>query len=180
MESAMAKWSRGVIASASSIGLVAVMVSSGIVLLAHRFVNEFTHSHVLLDDNQFTWDMPVAEAEPSAMVRRQLRIDTCDGQRLCGEFWAQPRPAPTIILCHGYRVPQVHLRPVAAWSTALATMSCSSIFADMARVHRPLSVEASPKCAICKRPCRQHGSSQRRCQANWRCMAFRWEPLSAC
>ncbi|HLI06962.1 MAG TPA: alpha/beta fold hydrolase [Ktedonobacteraceae bacterium] len=110
----MAKWSRGVIASASSIGLVAVMVSSGIVLLAHRFVNEFTHSHVLLDDNQFTWDMPVAESEPSAMVRRQLRIDTCDGQRLCGEFWAQPRPAPTIILCHGYRVPQVHLRPVAA------------------------------------------------------------------
>lgn len=51
MESAMAKWSRWIIGSASSIGLLAVMVSSGIVLLAHRFVNEFTHSHVLLDDN---------------------------------------------------------------------------------------------------------------------------------
>lgn len=114
MESAMAKWSRWVIGSASSIGLLGVMASSGIVLLAHRFVNEFTRSHVLLDDNQFTWDMPVAEPEPPAMARRSLSIHTCDGKRLSGEFWAQPHPAATIILCHGYRVPQVHLHPVAA------------------------------------------------------------------
>lgn len=110
----MAKWSRWVIGLTGSIGLVAVMVSSGIVLLAHRFVNEFTHSHVLLDDDQFPWDMPGAEPEPPVMARRQLRIDTCDGKHLYGEFWAQAHPAPTIILCHGYRVPQIHLRPVAA------------------------------------------------------------------
>lgn len=110
----MAKRSWWVIASASSIGFLGIIVSSGIVLLAHRFVNEFTHSHVLLDDDQCTWDMPVAEPEPSPLLQRQLTIDTCDGKRLSGEFWAQPHPAPTIILCHGYRVPQVHLRPVAA------------------------------------------------------------------
>ncbi len=110
----MTKWSRWIIGSASSIGLLAVMVSSAILVLAHQFVNEFTHSHVLLDVDQFTWDMPIAEPEPPVVVQRQLRIDTCDGKRLCGEFWAQPHPAATIILCHGYRVPQVHLRPVAA------------------------------------------------------------------
>src|SRR5207302_9767306 len=97
----------------SSIGLVSVIISGGIALLAHQFVNEFTHSHVLLDDDQFTWDMPAAEPEPSPMVQRQLTINTCDGKRLSGKFWAQPHPAPTIILCHGYRVPQVYLRPVA-------------------------------------------------------------------
>src|SRR5260370_6801355 len=98
----------------SSLVLFGFISSSGIVWLAHRFVNEFTHSHVVLDDEQYTWDMPLAESEPSPAFRRPLSIHTCDGKRLSGEFWAQPHPAPTIILCHGYRVPQVHLHPVAA------------------------------------------------------------------
>ncbi len=98
----------------SSLVLFGFISSGGIVWLAHRFVNEFTHSHVVLDDEQYTWDMPLAESEPSPAFRRPLSIHTCDGKRLSGEFWAQPHPAPTIILCHGYRVPQVHLHPVAA------------------------------------------------------------------
>lgn len=110
----MAKRSWWVIASASSIGFLGIIVSTGIVLLAHRFVNEFTHSHVVLDDDQYTWDVPVAEPEPSPLLQRQLTIETCDGKRLSAEFWAQPHAAPTIILCHGYRVPGIHLRPVAA------------------------------------------------------------------
>jgi uncharacterized protein len=33
---------------------------------------------------------------------------------LQGEFWAQPKPAPTIILSHGFRLPRAKFRPVAA------------------------------------------------------------------
>jgi pimeloyl-ACP methyl ester carboxylesterase len=33
---------------------------------------------------------------------------------LSGDFWAQPQPAPTIIICHGYRINSTVLRPVAA------------------------------------------------------------------
>jgi alpha-beta hydrolase superfamily lysophospholipase len=33
---------------------------------------------------------------------------------LRGEFWAQPRPAPTVVVCHGYRTPRTQMRPVAA------------------------------------------------------------------
>src|SRR5258708_7486669 len=49
----------------SSLVLFGFISSSGIVWLAHRFVNEFTHSHVVLDDEQYTWDMPLAESDPS-------------------------------------------------------------------------------------------------------------------
>src|SRR5262249_14183978 len=43
-----------------------------------------------------------------------LLFTTSDGTLLCGDFWAQPQPAPTIILCHGYRVSRSRLRPVAS------------------------------------------------------------------
>src|SRR5205085_4621899 len=90
------------------------IVASGILLLAHRFVKEFSHSHVALDREQFTWGMPVGVPEPPATFRRPLTIQTRDSKLLQGEFWAQPLPAPTVILCHGYRVPRQHLQPVAA------------------------------------------------------------------
>src|SRR5260370_25850020 len=121
----------------SSLVLFGFISSGGIVWLAHRFVNEFTHSHVVLDDEQYTSDMPLAESEPSPTFRRPLSIHTCDGKRLSGEFWAQPHPAPTIILCHGYRAPQVHLHRWLPWSTDRGTISSSSIFVGMAQVRVP-------------------------------------------
>src|SRR5260370_269180 len=44
---------------------------------------------------------------------RPLLVRTSDGKLLQGEFWAQPHAAPTIIICHGYRVSGAYLRPVA-------------------------------------------------------------------
>jgi alpha-beta hydrolase superfamily lysophospholipase len=104
-------WIMGLVSNFTLFGCI---ITGVLLLMAHRFVKEFTHSHVTLDEEQFSWDMPLAKPEPSHGFRRPLTIRTCDGKRLSGEFWAQPHPAPTIILCHGYRVPRIHLHPVAA------------------------------------------------------------------
>ena len=101
----------GLASSSTFIGLTALSV---LLVLASKFVNEFTHSQVKLDESEFTWGMPEGETEPPAAFQRPLSIRTNDGKLLRGEFWAQPHPAPTIILCHGYRVPRQHLHPVAA------------------------------------------------------------------
>ena len=103
-----------VIGLAGSSAFVGLMILGALLVLASKFVNEFTHSHVKLDETEFTWGMPEGETEPPAAFRRPLSIQTCDGKRLQGEFWTQPHPAPTIILCHGFRVPRHHLHPVAA------------------------------------------------------------------
>ncbi len=110
----MATWFWWLVGLASSLAFVGLVVSCGIGIMAHRLVNEFTQSHVVLDDDQFNWVMPEAETEPEAAFRRPLTFETVDGKRLRGEFWAQPHPAPTIILCHGFRISQTHLHPVAA------------------------------------------------------------------
>ena len=110
----MKRVSRWIIGFASSLAFFGFIIISGITLVANRFVKEFSHSHVALDQDKFTWDMPVGEPEPPDVFRRPLTIETCDNKLLKGEFWAQPHPAPTVILCHGYRVPVRHLRSIGA------------------------------------------------------------------
>ena len=110
----MKRLSRWAIGFASSITFLGFIIASGITLVAHRFVKEFTHSHVTLDLDKFTWDMPVGEPEPPDAFRRPLTIQTRDGKLLRGEFWAQPHPAPTVIICHGYRVPIRNLQSIGA------------------------------------------------------------------
>ncbi len=105
------RWAIGLVSSSAFLSL---MVLSALLMLAWKFVNEFTHSHVELDENEFTWGMPEGETEPPDAFRRPLSIRTIDGKLLQGEFWTQPHPAPTIILCHGFRVPRHYLHPVAA------------------------------------------------------------------
>ncbi|MEO8972035.1 MAG: alpha/beta fold hydrolase [Ktedonobacteraceae bacterium] len=92
------------------VGLVSISV---LVVLASYLVKEFTHSHVALDEDEFAWGIPVGVTEQAVPLQRPLSIQTDDMKHLQGEFWAQPHPAPTIILCHGYRVPRQYLQPVA-------------------------------------------------------------------
>ena len=105
------RWTVGL---ATSAGLVGLAVTSGVILVANRLVEEFSHPHTLLSEEDFAWDMPPTQPEPPRQYQRPLMIQTRDDKLLCGEFWAQPHPAPTVVLCHGYRVPRAHLRPVAA------------------------------------------------------------------
>ena len=98
----------------TSIGVLGLAATSGLMVLAHHFVNQLSRPHTLPDETYFQWKLPESSPEPSPSYRRALLFHTSDGTFLRGEFWAQPRPAPTVILCHGYRVTRSYLRPVAA------------------------------------------------------------------
>ena len=105
------RWTVGL---ATSISLVGLAATSGVVMIASRLVEEFSRPHTILGEENFSWDMPPTQPDPPRNYHRPLLIQTRDGKLLCGDFWAQPQPAPTVIICHGYRVPRAHLRPVAA------------------------------------------------------------------
>lgn len=92
-----------------------VATTSGMVLLARRFVDELSRPGVALDETMMGgWVVPETVAEPPIEYRRQLEFVASDGTHLRGEFWAQAQPATTVVICHGYRVNRERLRPVAA------------------------------------------------------------------
>jgi pimeloyl-ACP methyl ester carboxylesterase len=105
------RWAVGVAAGASTLGVAA---TSGLFMLAHHFVEEFSRPHSPLDDENLPWTLPDPEPEPPASNCRSLLFHSTDGMLLRGDFWAQTAPAPTIVICHGYRVNRAHMRPVAA------------------------------------------------------------------
>ncbi len=104
------RWAIGI---ATSTGIVGLTLTSSLAVLAHFFVNEFSRPHSPLQDINLTWGMPESIGEPPVSLQHSLLFKASDGTLLCGEFWAQPQPAPTIVLCHGYRISRNHLRPVA-------------------------------------------------------------------
>ncbi len=99
---------------AGGAGVLGLTVTSGLAVLANRFIGELSRPHTLLDESLFTWKMPFGNADPPLAQQRSLLFETADGTLLSGDFWAQPRPAPTVVLCHGYRTSRAHLRTVAA------------------------------------------------------------------
>lgn len=104
------QWAIGI---ASSTGLIGLTVTGSLAIFAHCFVNEFSRPHSPLQDTDLTWGMPETISEPPTSYQRSLLFKAADGTLLCGEFWAQAQPAPTVVLCHGYRISRTHLRPAA-------------------------------------------------------------------
>jgi fermentation-respiration switch protein FrsA (DUF1100 family) len=104
-------WMTGIVTAMSVLGTAAI---GSIVALAAHFVEELSRPHVLLDDSAFTWKLPETSGEPPRELQRSLLFSTRDGKLLRGDFWAQQHPAPTVIICHGYRVYRSMLYPVAA------------------------------------------------------------------
>lgn len=104
------RWTMGVVTSTGILGLT---VTSGLAVIANLLVEEFSRPHRLLDEAGFTWAIPQSLPDPDPSLRRPFLCRTIDGKLLSGDFWAQPRPAPTIVLCHGYRISRAHLRSVA-------------------------------------------------------------------
>jgi len=104
------RWAIGIATGTSIVGLT---LTSSLAVLAHFFVNELSRPHSPLQDIDLTWEMPESIGEPPASLQHSLLFKASDGTLLCGEFWAQQQPAPTIVLCHGYRISRDHLRPVA-------------------------------------------------------------------
>ena len=105
---------RWVLGLAAGAGALSIAVTSSLIIIAQHFVEELSRPHSPLDARNITWTLPNPEPEPSASQRRSILFHTTDGTLLSGDFWAQPQPAPTIIICHGYRINRTFLRPVAA------------------------------------------------------------------
>jgi uncharacterized protein len=100
---------------ATGMGIMGVAAAGGVVMLASRFVDELSRPHMLPPMlAQFNWILPDTGEEPPQACQRAILFHTRDGRLLRGDFWAQPRPAPTVVICHGYRVSRSMLRPVAA------------------------------------------------------------------
>jgi len=86
-------------------------------LLGRRFIEEFTRPGVTVEQETPQWGgwtFPDAVGEPAKELQRPITFQAADGVLLRGEFWAQTRKAPTIILSHGFHLPCVHFRSVAA------------------------------------------------------------------
>ncbi len=104
---------RWIISMAAGGSIAGVAATTGLLMLAHLFVEELSRPHIPIDNELFVWKLPEPLAEPPPSLQRRLLFRTRDGKLLHGEFWAQPHPAPTVIICHGYRVSGSTLRPVA-------------------------------------------------------------------
>ncbi len=102
-----------IVSLAAGGSVVGVAATTGLIMLARIFVEEFSRPHFVIDVTQLPWKMPEPLADPPATLKRTLLFHTSDGKLLYGEFWAQPHAAPTVIICHGYRVSGAALRPVA-------------------------------------------------------------------
>ena len=105
------RWMLGIATSTSILGLT---MTSGLVFLANRLVDEFSHPHEIVSMEEFQLPLPSIVPEPPRAYQRPLTFETGDGTLLCGDFWAQPQPAPTIVMCHGYRASRAQLRHGAA------------------------------------------------------------------
>jgi pimeloyl-ACP methyl ester carboxylesterase len=105
---------RWVFGLATGAGALSIAATSSVILLAQHFVEELSRPHSQIDTKNITWTLPSSELEPPASQRRSILFHAADGTLLRGDFWAQPQPAPTIIICHGYRINRAVLRPVAA------------------------------------------------------------------
>lgn len=102
-------------ASATSVA-AGLLLGGASVLMGHHFVEEFTRPGKTIPRDALDWGgwgFPVAN-EPPAEFRRSLSFQARDGTTLQGEFWAQPHPAPTVVLSHGFRLSRAQFRPVAA------------------------------------------------------------------
>jgi len=99
-------------------GFVSFAATSGLFVLASRFVERLSLPHITPDELQFTFKLPASLPEAPLHLWRAITFRTADGKVLRGDFWAQPQPAPTVIVCHGYRVTREVLRPVAAMEYA--------------------------------------------------------------
>jgi len=107
-------WFASIVAPIAALGLA---IGSIMVVLGHRFIEEFTRPGVTID--QATpqwggWTFPEAVGEPPPTLQREVKFNSADGTHLRGEFWAQTHSAPTIIISHGFHVPCLHFRSVAA------------------------------------------------------------------
>jgi len=109
-------------------GMFGVLVMGSLLLFANHLVYSISRPNNHFDPGIFAHRLPTAGAEPPHFYQRPLVFHADDGAVLRGDFWAQPHPAPTIIICHGYRVSRDYMRSAAA--LAYTILGCNLLLFD--------------------------------------------------
>ncbi len=107
-------WFESIVTSTMVAGLA---IGGATWLLGRRFLDEFTRPGVTVEQGTPQWGgwtFPTSVMEPSQELQRSITFQSADGALLRGEFWAQTRGAPTIVLSHGFHLPSRFFRSVAA------------------------------------------------------------------
>lgn len=102
---------------ATSITVAGLAIAGTAWLLGQRFIREFTRPGVTVEQGTPQWGgwtFPTSVTDPPEHLQRAVVFQAADGATLRGEFWAQTRRAPTIILSHGFHLPSRFFRSVAA------------------------------------------------------------------
>lgn len=115
-------WILGVVTMAG------VLVMGSLLLFAHILVYSISRPRNRSDPGIFAHHLPTAGAAPPRFYQRPLVFQADDGVVLRGDFWAQPHPAPTIIICHGFRVSRDYMRSTAA--LAYTMFGCNLLLFD--------------------------------------------------
>jgi uncharacterized protein len=103
--------------TAIGVGAASLTTVGALFVVARHFLADLTRPGVTIQAGEpfwSDWGFPQDEVEPPLAMQRPLHFSAPGGPELRGDFWAQPHPAPTIILSHGFHVPSVHMRSVAA------------------------------------------------------------------
>lgn len=104
-------WIHGIV---TVFGTLGVLVMGSLLLFAHILVNSISRPRNHFDPGIFAHRLPTTGVAPPRFYQHPLVFQADDGTVLRGDFWAQPHPAPTIIICHGYRVSRSYMRSTAA------------------------------------------------------------------
>jgi hypothetical protein len=112
---------------ADAISLAAMMAYNGEVVLCIIYAS-LKRSCSMGARPSRTWMNDACESAASSLC-----VDWVVGRKegrlvLCGDFLAQPHPAPTIIICHGYRVSRDYMRSAAA--LAYTILGCNLLLFD--------------------------------------------------
>ncbi len=113
----MAKWHWIVASASSSVAMLGLVATSGLMVIANHFIDDLTSPNASMDEAAKlfgSWLVPNPEPEPPIELQRALSFHSRGGPLLRGDFWAQPHPAPTVVICHGYSISRARLRNVAA------------------------------------------------------------------
>ncbi|MGZ6365172.1 MAG: alpha/beta hydrolase [Ktedonobacteraceae bacterium] len=97
------------------ITLLGVLVMGSLSLFAVILIHAISRPYNHGDPDIFVPQLPTAGALPPHFSQRPLEFQTVDGVVLRGDFLAQPHPAPTIIVCHGYHISRDYLRSTTAY-----------------------------------------------------------------
>ncbi len=96
------------------ITLLGVLIMGSLSLFAFILVHAISRPHNHSDPGIFAPQLPTGGAAPQHFKQRPLVFQADDGVVLRGDFLAQPHPAPTTIICHGYRISRDYLRSTTA------------------------------------------------------------------